>query len=53
MRFVAVKSEAQQGSAMTFKARDLLVRQRAKTINALRGHMNAAWLIPVPQGVGP
>ncbi len=32
MRFVAVKSEAQQASAMIFKARDLLVRQRTATI---------------------
>ena len=39
MRFVAVKSEDQQASAMIFKARDLLVRQRTRTINALRGHL--------------
>lgn len=39
MRFVAVKSEAQQASAMIFKARDLLVRQRTATINALRAHL--------------
>ena len=28
MRFVAVKNEAQQGRAMLFRTRDLLVRQR-------------------------
>lgn len=39
MRFVAVKSEAQQASALVFRARDLLVRQRTQTINALRGHL--------------
>jgi len=39
MRFVAVKSEAQQASAMIFKARDLLVRHRTATINALRAHL--------------
>jgi transposase len=39
MRFVAVKSEAQQASAVVFRARDLLVRQRTQTINALRGHL--------------
>jgi transposase len=39
MRFVAVKSEAQQAAAMIFKARDLLVRQRTGAINALRGHL--------------
>jgi len=39
MRFVAVKSEAQQASAMIFRARDLLVRHRTATINALRAHL--------------
>ena len=39
MCFVAIKSEAQQASAMIFKARDLLVCQRTATINALRGHL--------------
>ena len=39
MRFVAVKSVEKQSSAMTFKARDLLVGQRTQTINALRGHL--------------
>ena len=49
MRFVAVKSEAQQASAMIFKARDLLVRQRTATINALRGHL-AEFGIIAPKG---
>lgn len=40
MRFVAVKTEEQQASAVVFKARDLLVRQRTQTINALRGHLS-------------
>lgn len=39
MRFVAVKSEAQQAQAMLFRTRDLLVGQRTQLINALRGHM--------------
>ena len=39
MRFVAVKSEAQQTAAMTYRTRDLLVRQRTQTINALRAHL--------------
>ena len=39
MRFIAVKSEEQQASALVFRARDLLVRQRTQTINALRGHL--------------
>ena len=36
MRFVAVKSEAQQAAAMACRTRDLLVRQRTQTINAAR-----------------
>lgn len=39
MRFVSVKSEAQQERAMLFRTRDLLVRQRTQLINALRGHL--------------
>ena len=38
MRFVAVKGKAQQGRAMLFRVRDLLVGQRTQAINALRGH---------------
>jgi transposase len=41
MRFVAVKSEEQQASGLVFRTRDLLVRQRTQTINAIRGHMLA------------
>lgn len=37
MRFVTVKSEEQQASALVFRTRDLLVRQRTQTINAIRG----------------
>ena len=39
MRFVAVKSTDQQAAGMAFRTRDLLVRQRTQTINALRGHL--------------
>jgi transposase len=39
MRFVAVKSAEKQASVMTFKTRDVLVRQRTQLINALRGHL--------------
>lgn len=49
MRFVAVKSEAKQASAMVFKVRDLLVRQKTQIINALRGLM-AEFGVAVPQG---
>jgi len=34
MRFVAVKTEEQQGAAMVCRTRDLLVRQRTQTIDA-------------------
>ncbi|MGF6174722.1 transposase [Ensifer sp. 4252] len=36
---VPIKSAEKQASSMTFKVRDLLVRQRTQTINALRGHL--------------
>ena len=39
MRFVPVKSVSQQGALMLHRARDLLIRQRTMTINALRGHL--------------
>ncbi len=38
MRFVPVKQVEQQSALMVFKARDLLVSQRTRLINALRGH---------------
>lgn len=49
MRFVAVKSEAKQASAVIFRTRDILVGQRTQIINALRGHMGEYGLI-APQG---
>jgi transposase len=39
MRFVPIKSAAQQGAGMVLKTRDLLIRQRTQSANALRGHM--------------
>src|SRR6202047_5672383 len=50
MRFVAVKSAEKQASGMVFKTRDLLVRQRTQTINALRGHLTEHGII-APQGI--
>ena len=38
MSFVTVKTAEQQARGMLFRTRDLLVRQRTQTINALRGH---------------
>ena len=49
MRFVAVKSEEQQGRAMLFRTRDLFVGQRTQLINALRGHLAEHGLV-APQG---
>ena len=49
MRFVAVKSEAKQASAVIFRTRDLLVGQRTQIINALRGHLTEFGFI-APQG---
>jgi len=39
MRFVPVKSVAQQGALMLHRVRDLLIKQRTMTINALRAHL--------------
>jgi transposase len=40
MRFVKVKSEAEQAEALVFRTRDLLVQQRTQVINAVRGHLS-------------
>ena len=50
MRFVPVKSAEKQASAVAFKTRDLLVRQRSQMINALRGHAGEFGFV-APQGV--
>jgi transposase len=39
MRFVRIKSAEQQGQLMQHRMRDLLLRQRTQTINALRAHL--------------
>ena len=40
-----MKSEAQQAAAMAYRTRDLLVRQRTQTINALRAHLAGQGLV--------
>lgn len=50
MRFVEPKSEEQQAAAMAYRTRDLLVRQRTQTINALRAHLAEFGLV-VPTGI--
>jgi transposase len=49
MRFVAVKSAEQQASGIVFRTRDLVVRQRTQSINALRGHLAEFGLV-APKG---
>jgi transposase len=39
MRFVPIKTVEQQATLMLHRARDLLIRQRTQTINALRAHL--------------
>lgn len=50
MRFVGVKSEAAQAAAIAFRTRDLIVRQRTQTINALRGHLTEFGIV-APKGL--
>ena len=45
MRFVPVKSADQQAVLMLHKTRDLLVKQRTMSVNALRGHLSEFGLI--------
>ena len=52
MRFVAVKSKAQQAALMLHKTRDLLVRQRTMLINALRGHLGEYGIIAAQGAAG-
>lgn len=49
MRFVAIKTEAQQAALMLHKSRALLVRQQTMLVNAMRAHMAELGLI-APQG---
>ena len=49
MRFVPVKSEERQGIAVLLRTREILIRQRTQTINALRGHL-AEFGVIVPKG---
>ena len=51
MRFVPVKTAEQQAILMLHKTRDLLVKQRTMSVNALRGHLAEFGLV-VAKGVG-
>jgi transposase len=50
MRFVAVKSAAQQSALMLHRTRDLMVRQRTMLVNAIRAHL-AEFGIVAPVGL--
>lgn len=49
MRFVAVKTEAQQASAIAYRTQNGLVGQPTQTINALRGHLAERGLVAPPE----
>lgn len=51
MRFVPVKSADQQAVLMLHKTRELLVKQRTMSVNALRGHLAEFGLV-VAKGIG-
>ena len=50
MRFVPIKTEAQQAVLVVHRARELLVRQRTQLVNAVRAHL-AEFGIIEPQGI--
>jgi transposase len=51
MRFVPIKSAENQASLMLHKTRELLVKQRTMSVNALRGHLAEFGVVGV-KGVG-
>jgi transposase len=51
MRFVPIKSVDQQAVLMLHKTRELLVKQRTMSVNALRGHLAEFGLV-VAKGIG-
>jgi transposase len=51
MRFVPVKSAEQQATLMLHTTRELLIKQRTMTVNALRSHLSECGII-VAKGVG-
>jgi transposase len=52
MRFVPVKSTAQQATCMLHRVRDQLVGQRTATINALRGHLTELGIVAAQRQAG-
>jgi transposase len=52
MRFIPVKSEAQQATLMLHRVRDHFIRRRTGAINALRGHLAEFGLVSASQRAG-
>lgn len=52
MRFIPIKSEAQQATLMTHRVRDHFIRRRTGAINALRGHLAEFGLVSASQRAG-
>lgn len=50
MRFVPVRSEETQGHLVTHKAREFLVRQQTRIVNAIRAHLGEFGLV-MPRGI--
>jgi transposase len=51
MRFVPVKSEEQQAILMLHTTRELVIKQRTMTVNALRSHLSEFGIV-VAKGIG-
>ncbi|MBO6884557.1 MULTISPECIES: IS110 family transposase [Rhodobacterales] len=51
MRFASIKTVPQQSAGVELKVRQLLIRQRTRTVNALRGHL-AEFGIVAAKGIG-
>ena len=51
MRFVPIKNEQQQATLMLHKTRELLVKQRTMSVNALRAHLSEFGVIAA-KGIG-
>ena len=52
MRFIPIKSEAQQAILMLHRVRDHFIRRRTGAINALRGHLAEFGLVSASQRAG-
>src|SRR6476659_9724647 len=52
MRFVPVKTEAQQATLMLHRVRDQLIGQRTASINAVRGHLAELGIVAAQRQAG-